>query len=324
MGIFSQRGAFPKPGIRQLPYSPFGGRARNMRFNPYQQQRPQPFMGGGMGGFNPPQQRPQSLAGGPSITNRERREALHARHEMLPDESRTKQRLARYIGDLDDAFAASGESASAFPGMQQINADVYSDDSSLSPSDMAEIQATAPPPQAQAMAPPPQAQAMAPPPQAQAMAPFEDSGMPWDETQAMAPPPQAQAMAPPPQAQAMAPFQMAAPAPAMPPQPVAPRPSRRDYGDEEGLDFRRDLREWTNAQNQQQAIPQARPLLQAQAIPQARPSLQAQAIPQARPSLQAQVRPMPQVGQGLASIPLAGNFNMAMPNFNMAMPWDEL
>ena len=321
MGIFSQRGAFPKPGIRQLPYSPFGGRARNMRFNPYQQrrpfmgggmggfnpyqqrrpfmgggmggfnpyqqQRPQPFMGGGMGGFNPyqqqrpqpfmgrgmggfnpyqqqrrpfmgggfnpyqqqrpqpfmgrgmgdfnpPQQRPQSLAGGPSITNRERREALHARHEMLPDESRTKQRLARYIGDLDDAFAASGESASAFPGMQQINADVYSDYSSLSPSDMAEIQATAPPPQAQAMAPPPQVQAMAP---------FEDSGMPWDETQAMAPPPQAQAMAP---------FQMAAPAPAMPPQPVAPRPSRRDYGD-----------------------------------------------------------------QGLASIPLAGNFNMAMP-------WDQL
>ena len=73
MGIFSRLAAFPKPGIRQLPYSPFGGRARNMRFNPYQQRMP--FMGGGFnpyqqrmpfmgGGFNPYQQRMPFMGGG--------------------------------------------------------------------------------------------------------------------------------------------------------------------------------------------------------------------------------------------------------------------
>ena len=57
----------------------------------------------------------------------------------MPDGSRTKQRLARHIEDLDDAFTASGERASAFPGMQPFSTDVYSDISSLSPEDMAEV-----------------------------------------------------------------------------------------------------------------------------------------------------------------------------------------
>jgi hypothetical protein len=75
MGIFSRLAAFPKLGIRQLPYSPFGGRARNMRFNPYQQRMPfmgggfNPYMGGGFnpymgGGFNPYQQRMPFMGGG--------------------------------------------------------------------------------------------------------------------------------------------------------------------------------------------------------------------------------------------------------------------
>ena len=76
---------------------------------------------------------------GPPITNRERQEALEVRHDQLPDGSRTKQRLARHIEDLDDAFTASGERASAFPGMQPFSTDVYSDISSLSPEDMAEV-----------------------------------------------------------------------------------------------------------------------------------------------------------------------------------------
>ena len=40
---------------------------------------------------------------------------------------------------LDDAYGASGDSASAFPGMLPESTDIYSDDSSLSPEDLAEI-----------------------------------------------------------------------------------------------------------------------------------------------------------------------------------------
>ena len=40
---------------------------------------------------------------------------------------------------LDDAHGASGDSASAFPGMLPESTDIYSDDSSLSPEDLAEI-----------------------------------------------------------------------------------------------------------------------------------------------------------------------------------------
>ena len=77
-------------------------------------------------------------AAAPEITNRERREALNERQEMLPD-GVTKERLKRHVSALDNEYQIYGESASAFPGMSQAANDFYSDYSSLSPSDMAEI-----------------------------------------------------------------------------------------------------------------------------------------------------------------------------------------
>ena len=81
---------------------------------------------------------PPPPGGGPSISNRDRYAALEARYNALPD-GRARNRLKRQMDLLDDAYGASGDSASAFPGMLPESTDIYSDDSSLSPEDLAEI-----------------------------------------------------------------------------------------------------------------------------------------------------------------------------------------
>ena len=81
---------------------------------------------------------PPPPGGGPSISNRDRYAALEARYNALPD-GPARNRLKRQMDLLDDAHGASGDSASAFPGMLPESTDIYSDDSSLSPEDLAEI-----------------------------------------------------------------------------------------------------------------------------------------------------------------------------------------
>ena len=93
----------------------------------------QPF-GTGPGAGEPP----PPPGGGPSISNRDRYAALEARYNALPD-GRARNMLKRQMDLLDDAYGASGDSASAFPGMLPESTDIYSDDSSLSPEDLAEI-----------------------------------------------------------------------------------------------------------------------------------------------------------------------------------------